>query len=98
VGNRMIAFGDFPEPVDFVLARERVERQRADRRAFEEGLFRERIARDQIRREWTDMDWERDRGRERGWPPRPELEITSEGRQPRGLSSPERGLGVRNRI
>jgi hypothetical protein len=41
VGRRLIGFGDFPEMVDFDLARERAERQRADRRALEESRLRE---------------------------------------------------------
>jgi hypothetical protein len=40
IGGRIIAFGDFPEPVDLVLARERAEKQRADRIVFDKGGFR----------------------------------------------------------
>src|SRR5436190_3178758 len=37
IGRRLIGFGDFPELVDYDLARERAERQRAERTAFGES-------------------------------------------------------------
>ena len=45
IGRRLIGFGDFPELVDYDLARERAERQRADRRTFEDGRFRDTLDR-----------------------------------------------------
>lgn len=46
VGRRLIGFGDFPEMVDYDLARERVERQRADLRTVEDRSFGGKLDRD----------------------------------------------------
>jgi hypothetical protein len=40
VGRRLIEFGDFPEPVDFDLARERAERVWLEREREREESFR----------------------------------------------------------
>lgn len=41
VGRRLIEFGDFPEPVDFDLARERAERVWLERESAREESFRD---------------------------------------------------------
>jgi hypothetical protein len=104
VGRRLIGFGDFPEMVDYDLARERAERQRVDRRALEDGRFRDNL----------DRNGERQPQRPRLVSPNVQVpsSIQSQGRSSsdveesarngnaansgrrRGLSSPEEAVGL----
>jgi hypothetical protein len=108
IGRRMIGFGDFPDPVDLDLARQRVERQRSE---LSERRFREASPRSsEVARATDNKRRNQDRPRFTRIDPNSNEDVPSQARavsdceifergtpsegRRRGLSSPERAVGL----